>query len=130
MASSRPTLFLVFSVALSTLWLIGCQSSQKELVGGYKLVRMNGCEHRIWHPPGSKPEDRLTSGNVQRYAVFEKYIAGYEDNECLPPETRPISGYFAIDTGSGMIAEGLTETEWRALLSTWQWRDPKLNSLK
>src|SRR4051794_9340634 len=102
--------WLILACGLTT----SCQGD-KELVGGYRLTWMNGCEVRIARSETAPVASEMIAGSVQSYAVRGPYITGYADTRCidtaLEPRARP--GYFLIDTRVQGSLQLMTEEDWK-----------------
>jgi hypothetical protein len=90
------------------------------LCNGYKLLRMNGYEVVVANPKN----DIVTRGTVTIFDVKSPYITGYTSSEHMAPDTDPVDGYFMLDTASGNVSDGLTETAWRQKLTEFHWEHP------
>jgi hypothetical protein len=109
---------------------VGCQfQDNRNLTGGYRLIRMNGCEVQIIE---SLANSVVVAGSVQTYAVRGQYITGYADTTCIDakaePEAQP--GYFFVDTRNGQVMQAMTEQEWKDELIKIGWQSPVLTTVR
>ena len=72
----------------------------------------------------------MINGSVKEYAVKDPYITGYAlpnaSDVQFDPQTP--SGYFLIDTKTGLKREGMNLEEWMIALKSVGWNSPKLES--
>jgi hypothetical protein len=92
------------------------------LCNGYQILRMNGYEVVIANPKN----DLMSRGSVTSFAVKCPYITGYTSSEHMSADTDPVDGYFLIDTATGTVTDGLSETAWRQRLSELHWENIKM----
>ena len=109
---------------------VGCQfQDNRNLTGGYRLIRMNGCEVQIIESQGNSV---VVPGSVETYVVRGQYITGYADTTCIDakaePEAQP--GYFFVDTRNGQVMQATTEQEWKNELRKVGWQSPVLTTVK
>jgi hypothetical protein len=107
---------------------VGCQfQDNRNLTGGYRQIRMNGCEVRIASQDGNIDLD----GSVNSYAVRAPYVTGYADTRCIDADSeRKAPGYFLIDTRTHTIRQTMSEEEWRSELRKIGWDHPDLNIVR
>lgn len=85
---------------------------------------MNADEVVVARPDGTI----LTSGSVTRLATRGHIITGYTTREHMAPDTFPVEGYFVIDTRTKAVQSGLSVDQWRDVMRSLDWPDPRLHA--
>ena len=103
-------------------FVIGIGDFGIKLVGGYSLSRISGGTFQIVSPSRSIAVPPL----VVEYAVAGKWVVGR--TELDKGESGSVTGYFILDTKSGMVNTGLTRAAWLYRLGKERLAEPELRA--
>ncbi len=112
------------SLGIGILLIASCSRAsdyEKSLPNGYRLIRTNAVTTAILDPneawPAPHPSGVAVAAKVVRIAVSNNLVVGYVESSVDSELAKfQVPGYFILDTQTGAVHLGLSESDWNKQL--------------